>query len=666
MKILGKDYLLVTLDFETYYGPKYSLSSLNTFEYIRHPQFSIHGVGIKIEDRPSAWFSDTEEALNLIDTEAEKAGLPIALLCHNTYFDGTILDQVFDWHPDLYLDTMCMSKGMFPVHSASLDKLAERLWPSDKTMRKGKELVAFKGITTDELYSMPPLLNAMREYCVGDGRKKRGDVGLTYEAFLRMLPFYPDRELHLIHLTLQFQCEPRIMVDIPRTERCRDNAAAKRDALIEASGVAVTTLSSNDKFAAWIAKQGIEVPMKPSKDATVLDDKTGEQVPKMIPALGKDDLEFTKLRKDYPHLEHVWAARVAAKSVGEITRAERFLQTAEQCNGFMPVALKYYSAHTGRYGGGEKLNLQNLGRGSELRRSLVAPGGELIYVSDSSNIEARMLAWLAGQDNLVELFRSGGDVYSDFASKLFGYAVNKHDHKDERFIGKVCVLGLGYGMGWKTFQTTLAKGALGGPPVFYDEAQARHAVQLYRAANPMIVAYWKAAEQAIVDMYMGNEREWGPLKIYKNCLVMPNGLALQYPQLRPIEASEANDWQGEGWEYWEGSYWKKLYGGLLTENITQALSRIVLFEQMLNINEKVLLPVGGRVVLNVHDEIIGVGPSFGAKRTGFTPKGKDIWENNEQADELFARITEQMKTAPAWCRDLPLDSEGGYAPEYSK
>lgn len=290
-------------------------------------------------------------------------------------------------------------------------------------------------------------------------------------------------------------------------------------------------------------------------------------------------------------------------------------------------------------------------------------GDQLVYVADSSNIEARMLAWLAGQDNLLEIFRSGGDVYANFASILFGRPIDKEVDKLERFIGKVCVLGLGYGMGWKKFRDTLAAGALGGEPVYFTEIEAQNAVNTYRAANAAITNYWKQADNAIVDMYLGNTRQWGPLTIHKNCLVMPNGMALQYSGLRPIEPSEDGT-TSDGWEYWNGKFWTKIYGGKLVENITQALSRIVLFEQMVKIDDA-FDEVGGRVALNVHDEVIAVGPSFGAVWLRKEGK-KDIWHDAEGAETLFERMLNLMRTPEPWCLDLPLDSEGGFAFEYSK
>lgn len=377
MRILGNDYLLVTLDFETYYAPKYTLSTMNTFEYVDHPLFSIHGVGIKLGAGKNVWFRDTEDALAYIENN-NPDDLPIALLCQNTYFDGWILHRKFDWHPDLYLDTMGMSRGMFPTESAGLAALCERLWKDDPSMRKGKELIQFKGITTEQLWANPQLEKTMVRYCIGDDKKDRGDVGLTYEAFMRMVNFYPDDELELIHLTLQMMCEPILHIDVPRVIQCRDDAIAYRDKVIRDSGLSEKLLSSNTQFERWIVAQGIPVPLKPSPTQMVKDaDGNDTDEPVMIPALGKNDLGFLELRKLYPQHEPVWAGRVAAKSVGEITRAERFIATAEQCDGFMPVALAYYAAHTGRYGGAEKLNLQNLGRKSQLRRSLCMPTYEV-------------------------------------------------------------------------------------------------------------------------------------------------------------------------------------------------------------------------------------------------------------------------------------------------
>lgn len=291
----------------------------------------------------------------------------------------------------------------------------------------------------------------------------------------------------------------------------------------------------------------------------------------------------------------------------------------------------------------ESINLQNLRRGSELRKSLLAPEGKLIYVADSSNIEARMLAWQAGHEALLQQFRDKEDVYSNFASQIYGFPVNKHEHPLQRHVGKTCVLGLGFQVGWRKLQSSLATNEQN--PVILDDAEAQRIVNLYRSVNAPIKAYWQQAEMAIADMYLGNRRSWGPIEVYRNCLVTPNGLALQYPGLRPAEENDRS-----GWEYHNGKFWKNVYGGAITENATQCLARIVLFGQMLQI-DALFRQHGGRVCLSVHDEIIAVGPDYGVP---------------EDENPLFQQMLTIMRTPPSWCADLPLDGEGGTAAEYSK
>lgn len=289
-------------------------------------------------------------------------------------------------------------------------------------------------------------------------------------------------------------------------------------------------------------------------------------------------------------------------------------------------------------------------------------GDQLVYVVDSSNIEARVLAWVARHDSLLQSFRDKEDVYINFAQKVYQRPLTKKQNPLERHVGKTCVLGLGFQVGWKKLQSTLATNDQF--PMYVEEPECRHMVNLYRADNAQIVNYWAEAEVAIFDMFHGNERQWGALRIYKNALIMPNGMALQYPHLRHSEPDE----QGRvGWEYWNGKFFTNLYGGKLTENIVQALSRVVLFSQMLKIDTmlKAHHPEA-RVALSVHDEVVGVGPSFGAIYLGLDANGREQWSNTDGADGVFNNMVSIMRTPEPWCLDLPLDGEGGYAFEYSK
>lgn len=316
---------LLPLDFETYYENQgYTLKKLTYIEYITHELFKIHGVGFKWEGK-DYWMTDMDEFKDFLDAIGED----VELLCHNTMFDGYILHHCFNWHPKVYRDTQCMSRGMFVGQSASLDALTKRLFPNDPTKRKGKELINFAGkrdLTPEEE-------KTLGGYCINDV-----DIMLAnYEA---MLPHYPDREMALIDLTLQMYCDPIFEIDVPLTQQTLKEKTKERQKLIEASGVAESTLSSNTKFQEWIEKQGIEPPTKTSP-------ATGEKTF----AGGKNDLEFQLMCREHPKFEHVWKGRIAAKSTGEISRAERFLQVARDTGGLLPVPLNYYSAHTGRYGG---------------------------------------------------------------------------------------------------------------------------------------------------------------------------------------------------------------------------------------------------------------------------------------------------------------------------
>ena len=155
----------------------------------------------------------------------------------------------------------------------------------------------------------------------------------------------------------------------------------------------------------------------------------------------------------YPQFQHVWDARKAVKSRIAETRAQRFIDATHD-DGTISVPLRYYAAHTGRFGGTEKINMQNMPRNSELRKALCAPPGHLVFVADLSNIEARMLAWLADEDDLLAQFAAGDDIYSNLATEIYGRPINKHDDPTERFVGKTAVLGLGYGMGANKFRAT--------------------------------------------------------------------------------------------------------------------------------------------------------------------------------------------------------------------
>jgi DNA polymerase len=603
---------LLALDFETYFDTNLSLKKLNIMEYVNNPDFSVHGVAARWvhEEDTATWFADPEELFADIDWS------DTAILCHHTDFDAYILSQVYDIRPAFHYDTMAMSRGRWPAKKASLEALVERLFPDKAELRKGKELASFKGIKTADL--------TLDQHDILGGYACN-DVDIMVAAYLDMLPTYPKRELQVIDIVVKMFTQPRFVLDRELTtatrNKARDNSADK----VTAAGVPKEVLSSNDKFAAYMKDVlGIEPPMKQGKK-------------KLIPALGKNDIAFQKLRAAHPEHKAIWDARTASKSRIDETRSTRFLNGTNR-DGTISMPLKYYAAHTGRFGGGEKMNPQNLKRGSDLRKALKAPEGYVVIVVDKSQIEARLTAWLAGCKKLLDAFRNKRDVYSEFASTIYNRLITKAD-AIQRFVGKTCILGLGFGVGGVKLQVTLESGSQG-PVVVITEQESRRIVSTYRLEYPEIPSLWKKLES--VFMWIQNPgffgQKYGPVTATKDGFILPNGMQMQYPE-------------AEGLSFMDSRYnmRKTLWGGVLTENLIQALARVDIADNMCDLDDWFAQnpALGGNVALQIHDEIICI-----AKK--------------EHAQTVYDKMIQLMTTPPAWAPDLPLAAEGGWAEEYSK
>ena len=601
--------MLVTLDFETFYSVQHSLTKKTTMEYVNDEMFKVWGVGIKIDNEDTEWFGEDEADDAIKDIDWGSA----TLICHNTMFDGYILTQYYGVKPNYYVDTAAMSRGLYPGQSARLKDCAAREWPDDESMRKGDELVNAKGI-----FDLPPdIEQEIAGYCIQD-------VDLTWALYEEMLTRMPWSEMDLIDITTRMFCEPKLKINRERLAKYHEQEFQNAEQTIEASGVDRKVLSSNQQFAEHICSMEIVPPTKKSLN-------TG----KIIPALAKNDPAFKQLQAMYPEYQHIWDARAAVKSRLSETRAKTFLGAAWN-DDWLPVPLRYYAAHTGRFGGTDKLNMQNLPRGGELRRCIIAPDNKLLFVADLSNIEARMLAWLAGEEQLLQQFRAGKDVYAELAQKIYSRPINKEDDPAERFVGKTAVLGLGYGMGHVTFKGTLKAGAMG-PPVDIETNEAKRVVDAYRSLSTGITMLWSKLEDLLKQtMHKDNYGNvYGPLTVRHHALELPNGMALRYHNLRYGPNGLMYDSKGGKPEY--------TYGGRITENVIQALARIVITDSILRLDKSNL----GDVALTVHDEIIISG-------------------SNIAPDATMSAIIDDMCIPPHWAPDLPLDAEGGYATNYSK
>lgn len=612
---------IITIDFETYYDKEYSLSKMTTEAYVRDPRFEVIGVAIKINDGPTDWYSGNNFAKFLGSLDYSNK----AILCHNAMFDGAILSWHFGIKPRLWLDTLSMAR---PFHSVTTGVSLKALAEFYKIGAKGEEVHNNLGMHRADFTK--ERMEAYAAYCVQD-------TDLTYKLYHILKKKLPVSEIMLIDQTIRMYTEPTIVLDTAMLEQHKlEVVTGKTRLLNEASLVDRDELMSNDRFAKLLLALGIDPPMKTSKT-------TGKEAY----AFSKTDTAFTKLLEHSDErVANLVAARLGVKSTIEETRTDRLIGVANR--GPLPISLNYYGAHTGRFSGGEKLNLQNLPRTGALRQSLMAPPGKVLIACDSAQIEARTLAWMANEKALLEAFRNKRDVYSEFASKVYGRTITKAD-KTERQVGKTSILGLGYGMGAEKFQTTLALG-IAGPRVLIDAQEAARVVNLYRMENVKIQGLWHRCSYALHAMSEGKSGELLPGVSYnRNSIILPNGLPIKYEMLTNF--SDKYAYVGDMRVYRDvakrrildqkidGHNWTKIYGGKVVENITQALARIIVADQLVRIGQRY------KVVLQVHDEVV-------------------ICVDEKEAEEAEAYMMEVMATPPGWAPDLPLACEAGTSDRY--
>jgi DNA polymerase len=604
---------ILTIDFETYYASDFSLSKITTEEYLRDERFEVVGVAVQVNDGEPRWFSGTMQETG--DWLAQYDWANSLALAHNAMFDGAILSWHFGIKPKGWLDTLSMARAIHGTNvGGSLKFLAEYYGVG----MKGEEVLNALGKRRVD-FSFEQL-HKYGEYCCND-------VSLTWDIFNLMAPNFPQIELRLIDLTLRMFTEPVLRLDPDVLHTHLGNVKRSKEQLMAAVEANVDDIMSNPKLAEVLISMGVEPPMKISPT-------TGKQTY----AFAKSDEGFKALQEhENPHVQAIVAARLGVKSTLEETRTERFIGIAER--GAMPVPLRYYAAHTGRWGGDDKLNLQNLPRNSPLKRAIIAPAGYVMLDSDSSQIEARTVAWLAGQNDLVEAFDRGEDVYKIMASAIYAKPIEEIT-KDERFVGKTTILGAGYGMGAAKFKAQLKTFN-----VEIDDAEAQHIITTYRTTYPMIPQFWKAAQNVLPAIMADQFAELGRGNLLKvegrKGILLPNGLYLKYPNLRK---QVTEDGEAE-WVYdtrkGKGTMATKVYGGKLTENICQALARIAIGEQMLLIAKKY------KVVMTVHDAIACIVPE-------------------DEADRAQEYVELCMRIRPKWAPELPLNCEAGYGVSYAE
>jgi DNA polymerase I-like protein with 3'-5' exonuclease and polymerase domains len=618
---------LVTLDFETYYDVGFSLSGLTTEEYIRDARFQVIGVAIKIDEAETYWVTGSHEviqdSLNKIDWKNS------ALLCHNTQFDGAILAFRFGIIPGLYLDTLSMARATNGVEvGGSLAFLVEYY---DLGV-KGTEVVQAKGKRLEDF--SPTELSAYAGYCVND-------VNLTYKLFGVLAPKFPQSEIDLIDLTLRMYTEPLLEVDDALLQARLEEVQQEKSELLQGLMVKLeceteecvrAKLASNKQFAEILQELGVIVPTKISP-------ATGKETY----ALAKGDQGFLDLcEHEDPFIQQLCTVRLGTKSTIEESRIERFIGIGGRNKGKLPIPLKYYGAHTGRWAGSDKVNFQNLPardkKKKALKNAVIPPDGHKVVNADSSQIEARVLVWLAGQNDVVQWYKEERDVYCEFASTVYDRPITKAN-KTERAVGKTCILGLGYGTGWAKLQQTLKLAA----GVELDERECKRLVSVYRNVNSKVIDLWRECEEALRDIASWpNGKEPYPIGRHNTLyatpqgIKLPNGLYIKYPGLT-WDTSEAKS----KFVYKSRRGFISIWGGSVVENVVQALARIIIGEQMLKINEKY------RPVLTVHDAVVNVIPEA-------------------EIDDAMKFIIGTMSTPPDWATTLPVACEAHFGDSYGE
>jgi DNA polymerase len=593
---------IITLDWETAYSQEYSLTKLTTQQYVDDPRFEVIGVGIKVNDERTVSYTghDIEDGV-LRNYDFENS----ALLAHNALFDATILTWKFGIKPKLILDTLAMARAIHGTEvGGSLAVLARRYGIGEK----GTEVLDAKGKWLKDFSTAE--LDAYMAYC-------RNDVDLTYKLFKLLTPKFNKTEIKLIDMTCRMHSEPQLQLELLTLQDHLHTVKQKKIELLNKSGVTREDIMSADRFAELLTNMGIKPPTKISP-------RTGNP----IYAFAKTD-EAMKELQEHPNLliQALVAARLGVKSTIEESRTERFIAIAE-AGGALPVPLRYYGAMTGRWAATDKINLQNIPRSSRLKEAIRAVDGYKIIGADLSNIELRVGLYFANQMDKLRILADGKDLYKDFASGVFGVPYDEVN-KEQRFIGKTSQLSLIYGTGPNKLRNAIKQSGTD-----IGEEEAKRIVGLYRQSYADVRRAWYEGQHVLTAIRDEKYMEFGdtiPLPVHgSRGILLPSGLYLRYPDL----LEEINEDGKPEWTYKVRKDRSRIHGPKVFQNCIQALARCVMGEAMVRINKRY------PIALTVHDSCYCVVAE-------------------EEAEEAYAYMLEQLRIPPEWAPRLPLDAEGG-------
>ena len=636
---------IVTQDYETFWASDYTLSKLTTEAYVRDRRFEVILCGFQINAEKPFWVPQPDIPAALRDLRLDKR----AVVYHHGHFDGLITNLHYGVKPKLIFDTLGMARALHGANAGlGLGKLAPRYGLQDKGDETKYTLgKRFRDFT-------PEQLQRYGDYCLND-------VDLTYQLALRMIPQFSKRELLIHDQVIRMFTEPCLRLDSALLDQYRQRLSAEKMVLLLRAGVQQGDLMSNDKFAQCLMDLGVDPPRKISPT-------TGKETW----AFAKTDPGMQALQEhDDSAVQVLVEARLKNKTTIAEKGAERLIGMAMR--GPATVYLKYSGASgTHRLSGGDGFNWQSMKRGSDLRNAVEAEDGELVVVADSSTIEARLLDWIAGQEDMVEVYRkqdakTGPDMYCTIAEKVYGRKIDKILDPDERQLGKTTKLGLGFSMGADKFVLAVraqAKetvrdengvpilGADNKPlqkPMVITRDFAQFVVDVYRNGHPQVKKLWRRGEDALKMIAAGEIGKAvdfrGIVKTCKDGLILPNGMRILYPDLRKVKC-ESGPYEFE-WEFWNGRTRERIFSGKVVENFIQALARIIVFDQCYDALVQAPREAAARWAHSVHDEGVFKIKAF------YAPWFLDVLIN-------------EFRRPPSWAPDLPLNGEGGFNKRYGQ
>jgi hypothetical protein len=619
----------IVIDFETYFGDDFTLSKMSTEAYIRDPRFECHGAAIKWQaDIPARWY----DALQLQYILKQEDWSDVFLICHHTAFDALILSHHYNIVPKMYGCTMSMARALHSTHlSVSLDEVRRRLdFPAKRTPYN-----LFRGKHWNELDKQTQ--ETLAEGC-------EDEVESIWQIFKILAKDFPVEEFEVCDSVIRMFVNPVLQADTNLLADVWEKESRSKQLRFEQLAISEADVQSADKFQALLEAEGVEIGYK--------ENPKGE----LIPAFAKNDDFMQELLEDEDdRIRGLAEARIGAKSALLQTRAETLGFMAGR--GPLCVYLRYCGAATLRPTGGDGANWLNFKRGSDIRRSILAPDGYLLGPVDASQIECRVPNYLAGQEDVVENFRQGKDPYVNLASEAYGEKIYKPEKDDprkaemeaKRGMGKQGELMCGYGAAGRQFKRT-AKAGLYGPSVELSDSESNRFVEIYRSTHPAVVDYWKECNRIIARLAGGPPMEWGPFLVKDHKLILPSGQAMNYETLEYCNMTMDEKMFHPNWK--ERGYWrmkvrrgyKKMWGSKLAQNICEMVSRVIVSQAMIRIKQK----YGIRTLNWPYDELLLLIP------------------DDSKAEETLELCRQEMCVTPSWLPGIPLDAEASLGRRYSK